>query len=494
MARDAALGDEAPTRANRDFRLYAPDWGAPRITPKGVCVMVEPETRTRGVDTMSGSDALLWTISADPVMRPTIVALMTLDGTPEWTRVRALVAGLTHAVPRLRSRVAARALGRPQFVVDPSFDLDTHLRRMRLPGTGGFRDVLDLAQTMATSGFDAALPLWEAVLVEGVGAAGDSVLVMKVHHALIDGVGGLAVLARMFDPPAAPPAAPRDARMDHPGPQRRQRCALPGLHDARRLLGGALDAASHPLRTMGRAAEVGTSVARLMAPAARPVSPLMTGRGFRRRVEVLDLELNLLARAAADWGGTVNDVFVASVVRGLTRYHAQHGTMTPGLRALMPVNVRKDEDPTGGNRFVPARFVVPTHADVVDCMDDVRRRAEQWKHAPGLEVSEVLATGLSALPPPVARGLWSSLLLGDDFCITNIAGPPPGARLAGVPVRGIYAISPPSGAAFNISLVSVGERACVALNVDVAAVPDSPKLAACIEDGFAEVCTARPGA
>ena len=31
-------------------------------------------------DTMSGSDALLWTIGADPVMRPTIVAIMVLDG------------------------------------------------------------------------------------------------------------------------------------------------------------------------------------------------------------------------------------------------------------------------------------------------------------------------------------------------------------------------------------------------------------------------------
>ena len=38
---------------------------------------------------MSGSDALLWTISADPVMRPTIVALVVLDRTPDWAEVRA---------------------------------------------------------------------------------------------------------------------------------------------------------------------------------------------------------------------------------------------------------------------------------------------------------------------------------------------------------------------------------------------------------------------
>ena len=63
------------------------------------------------VDTMSGSDALLWTISSDPVMRPTIVALMVLNGKPDWAAVRARVAELTEAVPRLRSRAVARPLG-----------------------------------------------------------------------------------------------------------------------------------------------------------------------------------------------------------------------------------------------------------------------------------------------------------------------------------------------------------------------------------------------
>ena len=41
--------------------------------------MGELATIAAGVDTMSGSDALLWTISGDPVMRPTIVALLMLD-------------------------------------------------------------------------------------------------------------------------------------------------------------------------------------------------------------------------------------------------------------------------------------------------------------------------------------------------------------------------------------------------------------------------------
>lgn len=449
------------------------------------------------VDTMSGSDALLWTISSDPVMRPTIVALMILDGKPDWAEVKARVTTLTEAVPRLRSRAVTRApgRGRPQFVLDEHFDLDLHLRHMQLPEHGGLRDVIDMAQTMATSGFDHAQPLWEATLVED-SDVDRAFLVMKVHHALIDGVGGLAVLAQLFDPVrpgrdadllAASAPDESNPRSRGPTPDR-----VPGLLDPVRLVGDALDLATHPVRSLGQLVAIGTSVGRLMAPAKRPMSPIMTGRSFRRHVEIIELDLRMLKRAAKVWGGTVNDVFVASVVRGLTLYHEQHGVAAVGFRALMPVNVRDEADREGGNHFVPARFVIPVHRDIADGVAEARRKAEQWKHAAGLSISDVLATGLSVLPAAVARGLWSSMLMGDDFCITNIPGPPFRAFLDGKAVEGIYAVSPPSGAAFNVSLVSVGKRACVTITTDVAAVPDSPKLAGCIEDGFSEVCSARP--
>ncbi len=304
------------------------------------------------------------------------------------------------------------------------------------------------------------------------------------------------MLAGLFD---TPEAAGRDrSPRPEPEPGARGPGAPPAplrllgeLPSPGRLAATALEVVAHPFRAMGQVVAVGTSVARLMAPAGKPLSPIMSGRGFRRRVEVIDLELPTLKDAARAWGGTVNDVFVASVVRGLTLYHEQHGVASSGFRTLMPVNVRDGEDGVGGNHFVPARFVIPVHADVADCVAEVRRIAREWKTAPGLAFSDVLATALSALPPGVARALWGSMLLGDDFCITNIPGPPFQAFLSGACVEAIYAVSPPSGAALNVSLVSAAERACITITVDAAAVSDSAKLAGCIEDGFAEVCSVR---
>jgi WS/DGAT/MGAT family acyltransferase len=456
------------------------------------------EAAGRITDTMSGSDALLWTISTDPVMRPTIVAVMILAGTPAWGEVRTRVKALTEALPRLRSRAMSRGPGRirPQFVVDPAFDLDLHLRRMRVAGVGDRRSVLDVAQAMATSGFDHALPLWEAVLIEGLDG-GEAALVMKVHHALIDGVGGLASLGALFDTPdggrpGATTAPSAGGGGDGGGGRGRSSTLHPDdLPEAVKLVDQALDAVRHPFRALGRVATVGTSVARLMAPAGRPVSPIMQGRSFRRHVEVVDVALTDLRRAARGWQATLNDVFVASVVRGLARYHEQHGVASTGFRALMPVNVRHPGDPAAGNHFVPARFVIPVHAELAECVAEVRRLTGTWKQAPGLALSEVMATALSTLPAPTARALWGSMLMGNDFCITNVPGPPFPVSIDGAAVRAIYAVSPPSGAAFNVSLVSTWDRACVALTVDSVAVPDSAKLAGCIDDGFAEVCSVR---
>jgi len=451
-------------------------------------------TRSAAGERMSGADALLWTISTDPVMRPTIVAVVVLDRAPSWLEVRARVDELTVRLPRLRARVAGRGPRhlRPRFVPDEGFELDAHLRRVRLAAHGSWRDVLDLAQTMATSGFDTALPLWEATLVEGVD--GDrAVLVMKVHHALIDGVGGLAALAHLFDA-----VAPAPAGRDEPGATGGETGAEStasdhhgrDLPDAVKVVDDALDAVRHPVRSLGQLATLGSSVARLLAPAVSPVSPIMRGRGVRRHAEVLDVDLPTLKAAARAWDATLNDVFVAAVVRGLGVYHEQHGATSPGFRTLMPVNVRAEDAAEGGNHFVPVRFVVPDRADVGECVEEVRRLTTEWKRAPGLAVSDVLANGLSTLPDPLARGVWGSMLRGNDVCITNVPGPPVPVTLGGAGVEGIYALSPPSGAALNVAMVTTADRACIAITADATAIPDSPKLAGCLDDGFAEVCSA----
>ena len=444
------------------------------------------DERARVADTMSGSDALLWTIGRDPVLRPTIVAVMALDAAPDWPHVRARVEALVDIVPRLRSRAKSRPLGRgrPQFVTDDRFDLGLHLRRMLLPPDATFRDVLDLAQSLATVGFDAELPPWEAVVVEGVDGGG-AALVIKLHHALVDGVGGVAVLMHLLDGVRHPTSEPA------PAPEATVSRAPVGLLGPllapSRVIETVLHASAHPFEEAGRVVATVASAVRLLAPAGTPLSPLMTERGFRRAFEVIDLTPQALRQVATAMHGTLNDVFVAAVVRGISLYHQIHGVSVDGLRALMPVNVRGGADPEAGNHFVPARFVVPTPSDTEECVRDVQRITRSWKHAPGLALSEMLATGLDKVPDPVVAAMWGSILKGVDFCVTNVPGPTFETYLAGARVDRMYAFAPPSGASVNVSLVTSADRACIGIVVDSAAVPDSRQLADCLADGFDEV-------
>ncbi len=65
--------------------------------------------------------------------------------------------------------------------------------------------MIELARMAAMSGFDTAHPLWEFTLVENLTDRGAAV-VMKLHHSLTDGIGGMQLLLVLFDTDSVAPA------------------------------------------------------------------------------------------------------------------------------------------------------------------------------------------------------------------------------------------------------------------------------------------------
>ena len=146
----------------------------------------------------------MWLVEKDPILRSTIVAVALFDRPPDFDRLRARIDRATCLIPRFRQRVLSPPfrLGPPRWSVESTFDLDFHLRRMRLPAPGTERTLLDALQPMASAGFDRARPLWEFTLIEGLYDADGTeraAFAMKVHHAVTDGVGGMALLALLVD-------------------------------------------------------------------------------------------------------------------------------------------------------------------------------------------------------------------------------------------------------------------------------------------------------
>lgn len=447
---------------------------------------------------MNDSDALLWTIERDPLLRSPIVAVVVLDRSPDWARLTERLERLTLAVPRLRSVARARPgrMGPPRWVEDDRFELAAHLEHLAAPAPGTLRQVLDLAQRAGSTAFDPERPLWQAQVIDGVDGA--AAMVVKVHHAVMDGVGGMSVLAGLLDlePGGArhplgagpKPSAPRPLTERLGDPLRRLDCC------ARAFGAEAARTLSRPDDQLRRVGATARSVGRLLAPAPAPLSPLLRGRGLDRRFEVLTVDPERLRVAAARVGGTLNDAFVAGVLRGMARYHAHHGQAAGPLRVLMPINIRQGSHPAAGNHFVPARLVLDGSTEpVTELLRHVHQRALEWKRAPALGLSDALAAVLDHLPPPVATAVFGSMLKGDDVVATNVPGPPVETWLAGAHVDALHAFAPTTGAALNAALVTQAGRGSVGINVDAAAASDVDALMDCLRRGLADVAGTRRG-
>ncbi len=113
--------------------------------------------------------------------------------------------------------------GPARWVVDPDFNLDFHVRRVRVPEPGTLREVLDLAEVMLQSPLDISRPLWTATLVEGL-EGGKAATLLHLSHAVTDGVGrghhvrrDLRPGARRRPPSPSPPMpVPQDITAQRP--------------------------------------------------------------------------------------------------------------------------------------------------------------------------------------------------------------------------------------------------------------------------------------
>ncbi|HYA68793.1 MAG TPA: wax ester/triacylglycerol synthase domain-containing protein [Acidimicrobiales bacterium] len=467
--------------------------------------MAPPETAF-----MRASDAFSWYMERDPVLRSTIVAVAWLDSGPDWDALQQRMARAVDLVPSLRARplVPPMRLSTPRWTLDPDFDLSWHLRRVAAPAPANPETVVDMARKAATTAFDPAHPLWEFTLVEGLDDD-RTALVMKIHHSLTDGVGGMQLAMVLFDLSAsaslaettfAPGATPEYPEGDGSG---RRTLAITALahsgrivvDTARRQAIGALPtfgrATRHPSTTAGDVLGILGSTARMVAPVRSTLSPVMVRRGLGRHLAMIRVGLDDLHGAATAAGGTLNDAFVAALTGGLRLYHELHASHVDELRMTLPISTRKADDPIAGDRITLLRFAVPV--GVADPADRIRATGARCRAARAecaIPYTNTIAGFLNLLPASTV----GSMLKCVDFLASNVPGMPYAVYLAGARMSGYFAFSPTIGAALNATLISYNGECCVGVNIDTDAVSDPESLLGCLHLGFDEVLGLSEGA
>ncbi|MGZ8765689.1 MAG: wax ester/triacylglycerol synthase domain-containing protein [Acidimicrobiia bacterium] len=446
---------------------------------------------------MRESDAFSWYMERDPLLRSTVVAVMTFDRAPDHRLVLARLERASRIVPGLRHHLVEPPLrlAPPRWVVDASFDLSWHVRRVEAPTPKDMATVLELARKEGMEGFDTARPLWSWTTVEGL-EFGRAAAILKVHHALTDGIGGMQLTAELFDfergapePDTGPEAPPSE----NPG---RAQLALEAIgYDAARVVGftrrGILAAPRvvaralrHPASTAVDALRTGRSIVRTVQPIADTYSPVMQHRALGWHYAALDLQLDDLKRAARVAHGTLNDAFLAGIADALHRYHARHGAEVPELRVTMPISIRKDDDPAGGNRITLMRFSVPVGAqDPETRIRVLHDRAAACRDEPSIPLTNMIAGVLNLLP----NGVVGSMLKHVDFLASNVPGLDAPIYVGRARVLGLYPFGPTIGAALNVTLLSYCGTCNVGVNTDTGAVPDPDALVECLREGFEEI-------
>ena len=121
-----------------------------------------------------------------------------------------------HLARSFRQRLARvpMDLDDPYWIEDPDFDLEFHVRQIALPSPGNWKQLCTQIARIADRPLDMTRPLWELYMIEGLDSVealppGSFALLLKIHHACIDGVSGAEMLDALSDPsPDAQPPEP----------------------------------------------------------------------------------------------------------------------------------------------------------------------------------------------------------------------------------------------------------------------------------------------
>src|SRR3954468_11503691 len=124
----------------------------------------------------------------------------TATGTLTVADIQALIAERLPLLPPLRWRLQEVPLGLdyPYWADDIDFDLDYHVRELALPKPGSDAQLAEQVSRIVSRPLDRARPLWELYVIDGL-ASGQTAMLTKIHHAVIDGMSGAEIMGLLLD-------------------------------------------------------------------------------------------------------------------------------------------------------------------------------------------------------------------------------------------------------------------------------------------------------
>lgn len=455
------------------------------------------------MERLSGLDSAFLGLEA-PHQSGHVASITMLDPTDldvpfDLSHLRALLAERLGRLSHFRKRLKAVPLGldRPYWVDDRSFDLDYHVRESALPTPGSTAQLLELVARLHQRPLDLTRPLWESHLITGL-EGGRVALYTKIHHAMLDGVSSVEVLATMIDlEPGVMPGDPAEHEPERePSGLTLLGRAATGLaerpKDAWRLAKGlvayAPALASQSVPTIGRLLGRRGTIEAAATPLLAPRTPFNGPISAHRRLGITQLPLDDLRTIKSALGVSVNDIVIAASAAAVRQWLLAHGEPADRpLVVMVPVALPGDRSGGAGNSVTAMFTPLPVHLDdpVVRVGAAHTGTAAAKQH--GAAVPADLYEGGIAFAPPIVlqRAMRTFVAVGAfrqvrnfNAVISNIPGPDITLYLGGAVVEAVYPVSIiVDGMGLNITLQGIGRQLNVGIVADRDTMPDVQDLA-----------------
>jgi diacylglycerol O-acyltransferase len=324
-------------------------------------------------------------------------------------------------------KLSSTSLSRlPSWVIDEDFDLEYHVRHSALPRPGKMADLMSLVSRLHSHVMDRERPLWEFHLIEGL-EGNRFATYMKMHHAAIDGMGGIEVLENCFSTdPTRPLRAPwallpsrRKTDKELSGKEKLERA----VRKTGEKLGVARDLGKifwgQGLKAVGLRSDA--SPIPFSAPPSLFNQPICGARRFAVRTISLS-DVKALGKQA---DATVNDMVLAICSGALHNFMvARHALPERSLVATVPVSVRQVN--RSGNQITYVAAKLATEVD--DPIERLARIGESTRQAKA-EIRDVSA-GAATLFATLAQGTVAIL---NKLDLSDILPPPANVTISNVP-------------------------------------------------------------
>ena len=409
---------------------------------------------------LSGLDAgFLYLEAAGTPMHVGSVMLLQTPKRKSYEFHRELVAHVRERLPRAAAlrRVLHEApldLGHPMWEEGAKLDLDLHIQKRRLAAPGTLTQLWRLVADLHAERLPRDRPLWEFVVIEGL-ASGELALYSKVHHALLDGQGGIALAQALLDiqptTPGRANSAPEDAA--HSRPRKRDMAGVAARASVQQFAKLIRELPATFKFAAGVAATGVTSLSSLRQAVVLAPRTLFNAQvGAQRSYAVASLPLAAVKRIAHHFDASLNDVVLTLCASTLRDYLFRRKALpSESLIAAMPISLRASGDASVNNQVSMVQCALRT-----DIADPVERLAAIAAATGSLKRQVASVRGWIPTDfPGFAAPIWApalSWLWGHggvsermpslaNLVVSNVPGPPMTLYMAGAKIVHYYPVS-----------------------------------------------------